>query len=187
MGTRGLFGFYKNGVTKASYNHYDSYPEELGVKIMKFIEETPVTELNQIFDKIIMVNGGSKPTAEQINQCIQYYCPDVSTGKVDDWYALLRESQGELNAYKEGLPFMIDSADFIKDSLFCEWAYLINLDTNTFEVYRGFQKEMQANRYYDESLKNETYKNCKLIAEYKLESVHSDELVEELLIKGGRD
>lgn len=33
MGTRGMYGFYRNGVTKATYNHFDSYPEWLGKKL----------------------------------------------------------------------------------------------------------------------------------------------------------
>src|SRR5205085_10459690 len=34
---------------------------------------------------------------------------------------------------------MIEGADFPLDSLFCEWAYVIDLDNQKFEVYRGFQ------------------------------------------------
>ena len=37
MGTRGLYGFRKNGVDKVTYNHYDSYPEYLGRNILEFI------------------------------------------------------------------------------------------------------------------------------------------------------
>ena len=58
----------------------------------------------------------------------------------DDWYCLLRHAQGDLNVYKNGLRYMIDNHDFIKDSLFCEYAYIINLDTKRLEFYVGFQK-----------------------------------------------
>ncbi len=37
--------------------------------------------------------------------------------------------------------YMIDSLEFAKDSLFCEWGYLVNLDENVLEVYRGFISE----------------------------------------------
>jgi hypothetical protein len=36
--------------------------------------------------------------------------------------------------------FLRDETEFAGDSLFCEWAYLINLDTNELEVYKGFNK-----------------------------------------------
>jgi hypothetical protein len=63
------------------------------------------------------------------------------------WYDLLRSDQGDLEAYAE-IGLMIDSASFIKDSLFCEWAYIINLDRGVLEVYRGFQtKKPKKNRY----------------------------------------
>lgn len=31
---------------------------------------------------------------------------------------------------------MIDNVSFLQDSLFCEWGYVINLDTNVLEIYR---------------------------------------------------
>jgi len=34
---------------------------------------------------------------------------------------------------------MIDSKDFPKASLFCEYAYIVNFDTGKLECYRGFQ------------------------------------------------
>ena len=44
--------------------------------------------------------------------------------------------------------YMIDSSDFIKDSLFCEYAYIVNLDSGMLEFWKGFQKEPDpGNRY----------------------------------------
>ena len=34
-----------------------------------------------------------------------------------------------------------DDINFAADSLFCEWAYVIDLDKSTFEAYVGFNKE----------------------------------------------
>jgi hypothetical protein len=175
MGTRGLYGFYKDGITKATYNNYDSYPSYLGNHIARFVQNTPIGELNQIFDRIILVNERSKPTESQIIDCIKYVDTEVGTGRVDDWYNLLRGIQGELEPYRDDdLRYMIDSQEFIKDSLFCEYAYIINLDDNSLELYKGFNKEMDYNRYYDIRLDSDEYeyKNCKLVNTLPLEIVH---------------
>jgi hypothetical protein len=42
---------------------------------------------------------------------------------------------------------MMDSSEFLADSLFCEWAYIINLDTEILEIYKGFQKKVGKGRY----------------------------------------
>lgn len=173
MGTSAMYGFYKNGVTKATYSHSDGYPAGLGSEIVDFIKDTPVNELNQIFDKIVMVDRNKKATAKQIENCIEYFNKYVSTKKPTDWYCLLHGSQGNLNAYKSDLKYMVDSSDFIKDSLCCEWAYIINLDENRLEVYEGFQTEPQKNRYELTESDNDYY-NCALIKTFDLNNIPSN-------------
>jgi hypothetical protein len=65
---------------------------------------------------------------------------------------------------------MIEGADFLKDSLFCEWGYVINLTTNRLEIYRGFQKKPQENRYKITEPDGK-YFNCALIREIPLTQV----------------
>ena len=180
MGTRGCYGFRKNGEDKLTYNHWDSYPDCLGTDVVEFCKATSVAEMNEIFDRIILVEEGGKPTKKQIDECIEFYNEGVSTGKLDDWYCLLRESQGDLNVYKNGLKYIIDSCEFIKDSLFCEYAYIINLDTNCLEFWRGFQdKPDKNNRYGAETHDNtDKYYPCKMISYYALDT---DKNVEEIV------
>jgi hypothetical protein len=71
---------------------------------------------------------------------------------------------------------MSDGIDFIKDSLFCEWGYVINLDDEVLEVYRGFQTEPHKNRYTDYVYESggETYYPCKLIKFLPLNDIPND-------------
>ena len=168
MSTRGCYGFRKNGIDKITYNHYDSYHDYFGKIMVKFCKETSLDEMNEIYGRLILVDEGGKPTPEQIEECKRYYNGDVSRKTPEDWYCLLRNAQGEPNEYKNGLRYMIDNHDFIKDSLFCEYAYIINLDTNSLEFWVGFQKEPDVtNRYGIE--KEDGYYPCKMVAYYPLE------------------
>ena len=38
-----------------------------------------------------------------------------------------------------------DDSDFALDSLYCEWAYVVDLDENEFHVYQGFNDDPDAN------------------------------------------
>lgn len=180
MGTRGLYGFRKNGIDKLTYNHFDSYPDYLGQIMVEFCKTTSVEEMNKIFDRVVLVEEGSTPTKEQIVECAEFYNGSVSTGQIEDWYCLLRNAQGNPNVYKHGLKYMIDNQGFIKDSLFCEYAYIINLDEECLEFYVGFQKEPdEYNRYGTES--DDGYYPCKLLEEYSLGEIN--ESLVEVIVK----
>lgn len=176
MGTRGLYGFRKNGIDKLTYNHYDSYPNYLGQIMVEFCKTTSIEEMNEIFNRIVLVTEGSTPTQEQIAECIEFYDGGVSTGTTEDWYCLLREAQGNPNVYKHGLKYMIDDQGFIKDSPFCEYAYIINLDTECLEFWVGFQKEPDENNRYGTEVED-MYYPCKLLEEYSLGEIN-ESLVE---------
>ena len=175
MGTRGLYGFRKNGVDKTTYNHFDSYPDYLGKIMVEFCQKTYIEEMNEIFDRIVLVKEGSKPTQKQISDCIEYYDGSVSNQTPEDWYCLLRDAQGNPNVYKHGLKYMIDNQSFIKDSLFCEYAYIINLDTNCLEFWVGFQKEPdEENRYGTE--KEDGYYPCKLVEKFSFSDMDTQDI-----------
>lgn len=66
-------------------------------------------------------------------------------------------------------PVLLD-LEFAQDSLFCEWAYVIDFDTNTFEVYRGFNHEplTEGERFYRKPNEAVEYHPVKLVATYEL-------------------
>jgi hypothetical protein len=165
MGTRGLYGIRKNGVDKTTYNHYDSYPEVLGEDIVGFIKTTTIEEMNRIYDKIEMVNDSFVPSDAEL---VAWKLTD-KIGEKFDWYSFLREFQGNLDAYKGDLKYMMDDSDFILESLFCEWAYIINLDHNVLEIYKGFQTKPNDGRYVKK--KEGEYYPCKLVATFSLKDI----------------
>lgn len=184
MGTRGCYGFYKDGVTKATYNHFDSYIEGLGKDILDFIGNTSIPKMNSIFNKIELVRENSIPTIEQIENCQDFTDLSVSSQNIIDFYCLLRKAQGDLNAYKTDLRYMIDSKEFLGDSLFCEYGYIINLDKNVLEFYKGFNKiSNENNRYSQYADENKLYKECELVAEYKLVEIWEGKITVENLEK----
>jgi len=155
MGTRGVYGFRKDGKDKLGYSQYDSYPTGWPIEAINFIKETSDEELKEIADRIILVTNDTPPTDEQVKECAKFTDLNVSNQSTEDWYCLLRDAQGDFSAYKT-LSYMMDNADFIKDSLFCEFAYIINLDEGVFEIYQGFNKKPGGKgRYAGEFIKRD--------------------------------
>jgi hypothetical protein len=135
MGTRGAYGFRLDGVDKISYCQFDMYPSGVGSQVLKFLAKTKPAEVKKIAKGIILVDPKSKPTPEQIEACASTTNLQVSNQSTSDWYCLLREAQGNLEAHKK-VPYMRDAHDFLGESLFCEWAYIVNLDTGKLEIQR---------------------------------------------------
>ena len=180
MGTRGLYGIRKNGIDKATYNHWDSYPDWLGREVISFCKYNSIENLDKFFNLIELVDENSTPTKEQVEYCTSLGLEDTDLHNRDlyDWYCLIHNLQGNFNLYQKlidnhNLIYMTDYITFIEDSLFCEYAYIINLDDNVLEFYKGFQHEPQnGNRYGTESTyeghDGTKYYPCKLIKTFPL-------------------
>jgi hypothetical protein len=158
MGTRGIVGFVVDGQEKLSYNHFDSYPDYLGVHTLEWLKSKLTTrdglaylqaDTEEAIRSLQMVDESGVPTPEQFERVKRFYNGSVGSrttddGQVDDslnWYQALREAQGDLGRTLDG-GFALDSKGFALDSLFCEWGYIIDLDAERFDVYRGFQQEV---------------------------------------------
>ena len=145
MGTRGIIGLVNNDIEKITYNHFDSYPDALGMDVLKWARETDAKdgwdEVREKATALRLVDEQEHLTAEEAIEHALHTDTSVggpSTSQTPDWYQALRHLQGNLQGYLDA-GVMIDSGTFPLDSLFCEWGYLINLDDSTFEVYQGFQ------------------------------------------------
>jgi hypothetical protein len=148
MGTRGAYGFRINEQDKITYNHFDSYPDWLGRKVMEYVSQTPLDRMRLVANRIVLVGEQTKPSADLIEKYRKFADLGVSTRKYEEWYCLLRKTQGDLSSYQNDLRHMIDSQLFLTDSLFCEWAYIVNLDSESFEIYKGYNKDLSARGRY---------------------------------------
>lgn len=175
MGTRGLVGFRLDEKDYLAYQQFDSYPTGVGdttlVELKELLFGDTRIPLKDQVRAIRLVNESDEPTEEEQKQYTETW-DNVSTG--GDWYSFLRDCQGHIAKWlKVGV--MYDSKSFINNSLFCEWAYIVNLDTMKLEVYKGFQtKPTKRSRY--KARKSRTWKPkyqgdnfyypCELIAEF---------------------
>lgn len=177
MSTRGAWGLRKAQTDKVTYNHSDSYPSWLGKRIYQFIVQTTDEEMEEAFDRIELVEEGrDTPSGEAVRACRALSIVDtgVSEQSEEDWYCALRGAQGRplfyvrgahvetrFHSYETGetvertidvddnpLRWMIDGHDFLADSLFCEYAYIINLDTKRLEFYVGSNQDGNATGRY---------------------------------------
>lgn len=188
MGTRGAVGFRSENQDRVQYNHFDSYPSGLGHDVLTFISKTNMEELKNIANNIELINEDDVPTENQINACQKWTDLTVGEGTVESWYCLLRNAQGNLNAYKDGLKYMLDAQSFLLDSLFCEYAYIINVDTKKLEFYCGFNEvsRNRMGRYAKLQLEKGrpyNYYGVVLVKEFELEEIMnaSDEKIAEMV------
>lgn len=170
MGTRGAYGFRINNQDKVTYNHFDSYSDYLGEKIMEYIAQTSREKMVEVATRIILVSDSSTPSPSLIQKYMKYADTNVGEQTIYSWYCLLRNAQGSLFPYNDDLRHMIDSSSFLLDSLFCEWAYIINLDSRLLEIYKGFNKDCNARgRYANMTVKDkDDYVGVALIKEIPL-------------------
>lgn len=156
MGTRGFITFVIDGQEKTAYNHWDSYPDSLGIDVLRWLrterDRAAVTEtadwtatLTEAARSLRVVQAHDKPTPADIERFSKFsWNKDQHGGEADlrpgqEWYDLLHETQGKPDLILEA-GVIEDASQFPQDSLFAEWGYVIDLDEQRFEVYEGFQR-----------------------------------------------
>lgn len=181
MKSQGLVGFRIREQDKLAYNRSGSRPDMLGLGILhelravddwdavrkRIFELTPVAETHQLD------NSDRYAVAE-----VRRHFPDIEYAHPPvDYHDLYRPLQGTLEPYLDGrLSYMPDASDFIRDSRHCAWGYIVNLDTEAFEVWKGIQLEPDSkdNRLVEESNRYGTeadrmgYYPCAMVQNYDL-------------------
>ncbi|EBS4516447.1 hypothetical protein DQT32_03325 [Salmonella enterica subsp. enterica serovar Braenderup] len=150
MGTRNLIAAVKDGKVKvAQYCQWDGYFTGQGENIANFIrnvlaEESSSQQFRENIDKCIFVDDDFMRAAQieaGLNPDEQYVSfGDPALARYQDKYPQFNRSTGADIFYliQNGTFELRDDFDFGRDSLWCEFAYIINLDNNTLEIYTGF-------------------------------------------------
>lgn len=140
MGTNGAFGFFYKGKYYVCYNHNDSYPEYLGLNLIYEILNTNFEEWKKLLDNMIIVDSKAKPTQDVIEKLAEFTDLGVSNGTTDDWYCLLRGTQGSFNnVLRAGHIENFVDKDGKPDKKV--YGYIVNFDNNTFEFNDPYKKE----------------------------------------------
>lgn len=169
MSTRGAIGFRIDQKDYIAFNHWDSYPSGLGKDVLeqlKSLSREDWTELPNRVRKIYLIEGVfDQLSSEEL---------DVIEARAgEDWESELGEAQGNLTPYMTGkLTVMCDSHTFMADSLFCEFAYIVNLDDGVLEFYKGFNKAPDGQGRYAH-LESDGYYGVRLIDTVPLSEIHA--------------
>ena len=183
MGTRNLTMVISNKETKvAQYGQWDGYPSGQGATALEFLHNVDIRQFEEKLKSVKFINEDKQ---KEIDQWLK------SIGCKDGWMNMEQSAQ-----YQRKYPFLTrdngakvlqmimdsedeeiwlhDQTEFAADSLFCEWAYVIDLDKGYFEVYEGFQKKplgkTQRFKYLEGKEENEYYP-IRMVKKYDLDEL----------------
>ncbi len=191
MGTRNMTMVFHGGDYKvAQYCQWDGYPGVQGATILTFLRDkmdrdrflANLAKCRAITPeelKALWVEAGMDPEND-----LAFVSMDVAGRFKEKSPHLNRDMGGEILEYIQkspnGLALHLD-LNFPGDSLFCEWAYVVDFDKNTFEVYRGFNNDplLEGDRFFHlpsrESTANQTtYHPVRLAHSWPLAGLPTD-------------
>jgi len=187
-----MVAVYKDGEYRvAQYGQWDGYPSGQGTTILKFLRD----ELRRPgFDEAVLKTRWITGEETEIAWATVGVTDGTFTMEQHDAYKkkfpqLHRDTGANILALIQDLntEVALDNAlGFAADSLFCEWAYVIDLDNNTFEVFKGFNKEAlpHTERFAflepvdverRKNLHGETYYPVRFIRKYSLSDLPTEE------------
>lgn len=175
MGTRNLTMVYLNGEYKvAQYGQWDGYPEATGCLILKFLTGVKLDYFKKAIEKV------KEYTPEELAKIKSTIAMNILPNWEQFHPSLDRDKGCKIlsDITFNGVQKVKNNVDFAGDSLFCEWAYVIDLDHNTFEIYKGFNKEKltEKDRFYFLMKDGTEYYPVKLVASYNLDNLPPEDV-----------
>lgn len=183
MGTRNLICVVLNGEYRiAQYCQWDGYPEGQGATVLDFLTnkmdrdrfESALKETKWITDEELtkLWKGFGADGSGMVNLTVSNAFKEIHPQLDRDMGANVLEFIQESD-----YPIVLnDSIDFAKDGLFCEWAYVVDLDKNVLEVYSGFGKEkLPENSRFGNDMSEDGYSTIGLVKTYDLIDLPDEE------------
>lgn len=149
MGTRHLTIMVVDGEHKvAQYGQWDGYPDGAGTTILAALKRAHAEDFEDFREKVRSTRfisaedverrwkeagaDGSGMVSMEVSDAMKSKYPQLQR---DMGYAVVDHLIDSAPGQE-----LTDNISFVADSLFCEYAYVVDLDANTFEVYRGFNQ-----------------------------------------------
>lgn len=182
MGTRNITIVKLDDEYKvAQYGQWDGYPGGQGKVILEFLKK---------FDRETFIKNLRLTKFISREELRNLF--DKESSRANDEYKFFKyhpqfsrdTAAGILDLIQEGKALQLfNEINFVNDSLFCEWGYVIDLDNNTFEVYTGFNQNPlpESERFYSKEPNNDGYYPIKLLKSYSLDNLPSLEEFYKLL------
>ena len=148
MGTRNLTQvIHKGKVRMAQYGQWDGYLQGVGKDIAKVLQKTTLKDLRSAISKCVFIDGkkvdgyyrdagsgGAEWVTMEVSDAFKLAHPllhrDYSGGAALS--VILKDAESKKRIELQ------NQSDFAADSIFCQWAYVIDLDKKKVEIYRGY-------------------------------------------------
>ncbi len=175
MGTRNLTVVVKDGEYKvAQYGQWDGYISGAGFSILEYLRNWDRAKFEENLKKVVFLKD--EVTIEALFNSPKKMLVHRDTGcKI---LQVIEECDFETIELCNGI-------GFAEDSLFCEYAYVVDLDANRLEVYTGFQKqEHDCGRFAsmrspeNEENRRDGYFPIKLLLSYSLDELPTNEQIQ---------
>jgi hypothetical protein len=169
----------------AQYGQWDGYPSGQGVIALRFLRKMDRTKFVEALgrcrfiteeeNKALWNECGANPNSDMVSMDVsnkfKARYPELHRDCGADVLGIVYGSQGEV--------LLQDIIGFAGDSLFCEWCYVVDLDKNTFEVFKGFNKRKPGKNARFNDLATMVLKNgyyaVKLMKTYPLDALPTEE------------
>ena len=142
MGTRSLICiFFQGRFVVAQYSQWDGYPERggQGMKILRFLRRHGnIQRLKHGLQYITILCINEGEAYQRLTEIEATEQPSLSRDTGAGILEIIAEATD--TSY---VPIFLD-LEFANDGLFCEWAYVIDLDDELFEVFSGADRKEQA-------------------------------------------